>query len=798
MHNHKVEKDVKEVEQPRLSSRPARSLADGRDSPILHGAPESVSAALCHVDKNRAVQAQQAENGVDLKGEVHTSEACSKDVRPIGGAPISCVQHDLNAKKAVDYKSLDVVPPPQQPTVRYHLVGNFGTRNDSNFWADLIEQQRRRHGTNGLRQLWDAFRKDVLKAEQPSAPSWNLVWDAFFQLGFQDRAILTQILRYHILHLDVEDGHSWPRLYIAIMQYIIVFDPQWTRWWHVRLRKRFEPSSHLYLSMLENVLRYDKPEILAALKIVVRGNDKNNAYDTIIQRLIAREDFLSASEWHFFLLRMNNFPTNLKIVEPLRKFLDIHDPSFAASLSLQRSLVRCKMEALELAASTSDELKLSREMINRIQGKTFGIQPAVYNDRLGARWFATKFVPLDIALNGVSALGIETIGPLSLQAIALRERDPSAVYARIQQLDQLGVSIGTSTYSKAIAKLSRAGEAELLQSLLEHDAHPDVFDDLQHVDNLLASYSERREITTYKMLLAVRTCLTGASLEDENFNMQLRLLAEERSVDQLVRLLEIMRIRGIPIHVRSVEVVVEALLRPGNHVHGGAMPIIHNDDGASDEGLSPADVKALSIAIQVLTRITRSNGVVPLTIWHDVLRRLCIGPRADDLEKLCIWLAQWYNTGSKLRRNSSELTLPVSRQEQVMPAQIKTTNAQHPLRMLFTDDVQGDIVDWAHRLRMRSGKGDFTQGVSILRRLEDLGVYINWRHIRHRIEFCLRLSFEQGLAESEVNYAPRAADTETLKSTINGWNAALGVESFSVELMRQKIEAAGGLRGRGK
>ncbi|KKY34359.1 putative pentatricopeptide repeat domain-containing protein [Diaporthe ampelina] len=71
-------------------------------------------------------------------------------------------------------------------------------------------------------------------------------------------------------------------------------------------------------------------------------------------------------------------------------------------------------------------------------------------------------------------MGINGVGPLSLQSIALREGNAQGVLHRIDQLDQLKIQLPDTNYVAAIRYYATVGDNEALQELLHCDIHPDI------------------------------------------------------------------------------------------------------------------------------------------------------------------------------------------------------------------------------------------------------------------------------------------------------------------------------------
>jgi hypothetical protein len=425
-------------------------------------------------------------------------------------------------------------------------------------------------------------------------------------------------------------------------------------------------------------------------------------------------------------------------------------------------------------------------MMNLVHGKAFGIEPKKYSDRLGARWFATNWISLDLAINMVHALGVQEIGPLSLQAIALRETDPSGVVHRIDQLKQLGISLGSSVFSRSVESFARDGEVEYLQDLLKSDQHPDSYEDRQLQENLLSSYARTEDWAQYRLTASIRAIASRSSrVEQYNMIQQANIFRGNRSA--VFKMLEEMRMQRIPVAQKTIHHILRHFLPTRRRGH------------APDR--SQRSLDDLQTAISILTTIMKFGSSVPATSWREIIRRLGMLGRFDDLEKLCLWLAAWYNPNSTLRLQSAKnlsQVLPIH-SPHLAPALIPTSHKFHPLRILFSNSLQRAIVEWgfiheplrqpfqsAFVLDNSSTAGKlaeqrayhYTRGVRLLRQLQNQGVYIDVAQIRRALRNRFAILYNPGKSRIARNELLRQQNVCTRKDMVaqlnNAWGADIG------------------------
>jgi hypothetical protein len=665
------------------------------------------------------------------------------------------------------------------------LVDDPEFSNDFTLWAYLLDFRKRRYGNVGVGIFWAAVRKRglLLPTEGSIAETF---WSTFLQAGFEDKEMLQDICKYADELYD-SSGKHWSKLYMYIIQHIILKEePDTLVLWHERLIERHPPGPAVFSKLVRNIvlMRGD----LGALKLLYKTKfyKTHNTYKTygkIIPILIGREDFHTAMQWHFFLVRRGDYPLNQKVVKPLIDHFAIYDPSKA-----RRLMISLVSTGVPFADSVSDGLEgsetISREMMNLIHGKTFGIEPKKYSDRLGARWFATNWISLDLAINTVHALGVQEIGPLSLQAIALREADPSGVVHRIEQLKQLGISIGSSVFSRAVESFARDREVEYLQGLLKSDQHPDSYEDRWLQEDLLASYARTEDWAQYRLTTAIRVVGSRNSrVEQYNLIQQANLFRGDRPA--VFKMLEEMRVQRIPVSQKTIPRIVWHFLSTRRKGH------------APDPRRKSLD--DLQTAISILTTIMKFGSSVPATSWREIIRRLGMLGRFDDLEKLCLWLAAWYNPDSTLRLQSVENLSPVlsNNSSLLAPAQVPTSHSLHPLRILFSNALQRAIVEWGFKheplrqpfqsiivleesnivdnLAERSAY-HYTRGVKLLRQLQYEGVYVDVAQIRRALRNRFAILYNPGESRVVRNGRLRQQNVSTREDMVVQLNNAWGAD----------------------
>lgn len=677
----------------------------------------------------------------------------------------------------------------QLPTNTRRLVDHPNLKDHTSLWLCLLQFQQRRYGVNGVKTIWEAMTRR--KPQIAVGLEADKLWRAFINMGLEDRSALLMVAEYSDRMLTIT-GKKWPKLYTAILQHFVMGgEKKDVAWWHERLIELHPPSSSHFSRLMSNAIHNNGDA--DTIECLYELNGFRTLYTTIVPALLDRGDFQSALRWHFFLLRHKDLPPSAKVVEPLLHHFAVYDRRTARRIT--QSLVASGVKFdYAVDEHLRDNTKISREMMNLLHGETIKVGPKAYNDRLGARWFATKWISLDVSIGAVHALGVTTIGPLSLQAIAMRELEAPNIQARLRQLTDCGIAVVDCAYSKALMSFARSRDMENLHMLLDSDLHPDSYEDWDLQETLMSSFAKSGDWAKYQMLLAVRTASTGDS-QKEYLNISLRQCALQGEISQLLHTLFIMRNKGIAVTSKTIQVIVQSTLRPRSR---GRHPMSHFQQ----------DVDDLNLVISILLKITTSNCFVPLFTWREIIRRLGKLGRLDDLHRLCLWLAQWYKPNSDLRQKTYDLTMPTFSDKFMVPSQVPTSHPLHPLRVLFPDSLQKAMIEWGFihttgamqstlkdqpvrslsRQDTSNHGAHYTWGIRLLHELHKQGVAINTIQVRRAIYHRLEVLYGPGRSSKARNHILRDNNTETLQMAVDNINQAFGATLFGdVQALRMEM-----------
>lgn len=692
----------------------------------------------------------------------------------------------------IDFESN--IAAPEHPA-RQRLIDQPKHKNDLQLFARLLDHRERRYGIEGIRMFWEAVKKrrillptrDYRESKNVGLPAEKL-WTSFLTLGFYDNKVLEEVCAYADKLLE-KTGRRWPRLYSTIVQHFLVSGKgKEALTWHNRLFERHPPTSTSFVELCHQTV-HNRGD-LKAFKEIYEKNEHRNAYGKIIPTLCWQEDFKSAIDWHFRLISKGDVPIKPQHAQALSRFLAIYDRRNAVRVT--KSLVAAGA-AFDVPTTLKDNVKISREIMNLVHGRTFKIPVKAYNDEYGARWFATSWVPLDLAIHSIHALGIQEIGPLSLQALCLRnepdgsEPRPYVILRRIEQLRSIGISIGNSVFSRAVKIFAQNRMFNYLMGLLKSDQHPHALEDWKYLEHQMASFARIRDWDQYRRILAIRT-IGSRSPSTEAQNVWLRTHVTNRDLPAVLDTLAKMQLNGTIVKTTTVAYILRTIL-------------VTRQQGRKVQTV-PGKPRDLQMVATMLKGIMDAGNLVPAAYWREIVRRFGMMGRQSELHELCLFLASRYGPSDKsylehigVRRASLYR----------VPAQVDPSHPLHPLKILFPVSLQKAIVEWgfiyalkraehaptrnirSKRLGLENDPNlQVTAGINLLKQLRQLGVHIDGKAIKRAIFNRLVMYYSPGRSNRPYNRVARlyAPDLELITRLIDD---AMGRQTFRGDLKLQIV-----------
>jgi hypothetical protein len=624
------------------------------------------------------------------------------------------------------------------------LVEQESHSNDASLWLSLLDYCQRRDGlVKGTAHVWRAFKTRPRTLDIWQADAQRLL-DRFLYFALNDGQILKEVWQYaEVMHRH--SGLQWPRLYATIIpHYIQLQRTEEVISWHKRLSSRQDVTSSQFFEIIKPFLTNDDPTVQVILESLYRVSRHRNLYALILPELHSAGKVLQARRWRDVLLENGE----KAVGGPTRHFL-----RFLRQYYREDNL---RIAEVQLARYGGGKVRFDAEerwtplfeLVNRVHGATFGIKEKSFSDELGARLLATSWIPLDLAIRAIAAIGVKHIGPLSLQSIALRVNSAEAVWQKIQQLEELKVGIGESTYSQAIRHFAEASRQDDLHDLVTSDLHPDMFETPEADPSMLGSVSSPATQKALRILVTGR--LAVSSISTRMAWNQLLLDASPRTDNaRVLQVLDEMQINNMALTPAAVRRFDLELL-----------PQFHR---ALSSPPTTMRVTTLSYYVALYHRIITSRYMPPRSVLWVLLYAIGRRRRLNVFETLARHIMDQFKPASssqttRLLLHTSYDQGRTSQHEESyypIPEDLPFTHVSHPTWLIFNPRLQQNLIRWGFNWALsgpspahtpiypylqgqRSAYYYFANGIRILALLRDAGLDVSPRLVRNHT--CLRLA----------------------------------------------------------
>lgn len=646
------------------------------------------------------------------------------------------------------------------------LVDHPMYSTDFSLWLELIRFRRRQCDIEGTAAIWREIQSRNIQLPLQGINT-DEVWDQFIQFGWDTSSIRQNVIVY-AQRLRSDTGQAWGRLYFKIISDCLE-KPRTAFSMHKRLHQEFPPTSEQLRQLFYRAV--SSTPAFAAFKGLYKDLNIRDMYDTIIPHLCRTKNYTHAIKWHHLMMRVNDHPSSASAAEPLIYHLAIYADTNHA-LTLVKAMVDAGVALPPISTKPKDKAFLSRDIMNRHLGETHGVAPKVISDEFCARLFATTMFSLDTIISGLRFLGVDNIGPLALRELVLREGpSPSICRRRIDQLKNVGISLGDSTFCMLVDSLASRGERQLLEDVVKCDMHTDAFEDEELQEALLMSYrlsGDHRQADRTLAILTARSSLDNKAIV--YWNVLLRSALKRQDKENTYQILEKMQELYIPVSAKTSNYVSTYLL------------------SERQRSRRPTNIEDLPAVIAICQRILRTGGVLPPSAWIEILRRLGMMGHLIEFEKLAIWLADWYSNPTE---RALQLSLFSQGKIDAIPRNLPTNHPRHPLHIIFPAVAQQAIVAWGfqhvgdieQRVTMLRKKGlTWRWGLELLGKLKQRNVTVIWSTVSKACRLRLIALFGKGSSNRKVNRRVRLQNqVYRLEYYANEMERLWGKELFRID-----------------
>jgi len=616
-------------------------------------------------------------------------------------------------------------------------------------WLELINFRRRHYGVQGPHALFqEIFRRGMSLPTRGSVASQ--LWDTLIMVGYQDLEFFPAIISYAV-QVKQTTGEAWPGLYYTILLHAFKTNSTLAYSMHVKLRESFPPSVGDYQRLFKRCVQWKN---ISNFEELYRDLPLPGMYATVIPELCTRQRYRDAVKWHNLLFTSRDFPPAFVDMHPL--FAHLAQKNDGRQLEqIVNDMKEDHGEAESLRISAEEFVRrhnaIGREIINRQLGEIHGVAPKHLSDSFCARLFATMLFSVDTIINGLSMMAVNTIGPLTMREIALRDDcDGIMITRHLARLKDAGATPDNSIYSTLIHTLASRSDHALLRSLTACDLHPEAFEDQDLQERLLAQYCERDDPLQFERTLAAITvhCREAALLKWQ-LNLTLRCYITLRKTEAVISIMQTMRQKNIPMTARSSRHLRVCWL------------------SKRQRSKRAWTTQELTIIINATRETLQSGRYVPIIAWREIMRRLGMAGRLDEFENLALWLVDFYTDPTIQKPLPPQFTLE---RDQRSELRLK----DHPpdsFRTLFTIAAQHAIIAWGFQQEVK-GTRRFTRiqaysagligqrplwtwGLLLLQKLQARGVPIHQSTVARICRHRLNTLFGPGISNRHINRRSR-------------------------------------------
>lgn len=633
------------------------------------------------------------------------------------------------------------------------LVDSPSRKHDFALWEELLRYRKQRYGEKGILAIWHGLTKRVSDVQLPVVGKRaDFLWQSFVDLGYKgDKRdwILSHVMRY-ARELWDKTGSRWGPLYISVVCGLLergmlkeaVFWHKMLRYPHLQhpdqivqvLRVAITAPLFRNAPTTPEVEVIGTPPALRAFLEICQDTDFRCLYGPIITTLLSRGYFVDALVLHDFLTERQDHPECYEVMHPLLQYAETHKNKGKyrklQEYAKHRFGLQTEPTAQQSRSHESDSSPTTNNPENSNPGGDWLRQKKPIKDEFAARLFATNAFTFEMVVGGLRMFGAESIGPQSLRELAIRAHGCQDILRKIDALQRSGISVGDSVFARLVRKLAIEDRGLLLQELLTSDLHPDAFEDAGLQESLLVQHYMARGWPQYNLTLAVLDLHSDEG--PEMFNVHFRKHVVAREFNAAARLVDEMTLRREVLAYSSLDFMIGQLLPPRRK--GVGPPMIgrrRRNEEEDDE---------IGFIFRVLKRVVPVGVFVSSDVWIELLKRVGMSRRWDDLGVFTLWIASHYG--------KSPLPAAFAGRR---PTGSTSEADDHILKDIFNPQMQAAIVAWSFKMRPSTKQAQasithhdpsnnpnhdtpltpWTGGLALLRRLQHKNIQLHEDSIRH-------------------------------------------------------------------
>jgi hypothetical protein len=499
----------------------------------------------------------------------------------------------------------------------------------------------------------------------------DILWSTFLKASVSPtdhdgshNALFEEILEY-ASDLKRRTGTQYRGLYKCVIEPWLLVKPGAVIAVHNHLMNHF--GEELYFDLRDMVdgfypLKRDN-RVWKAFRAIYRSVKQDNLYDHLIPTVLERGGVEAALRFHQLLLTKGDGPSQEIFSLPgVQALFDRDDDTSLPMIHNGRSTKPSSPGTKSLYPT------INRATMSTVVGEVHGIKPKEISDTFVAKMFATKAFPLEMIINGLAFIGVDNIGPLALREMALRTRSNVEFCFRLQDLESARVT-GNSVYSRLLVKVANE-DASLYKTLLASDQHPEAFEDVRTQESLLESFLKQKEWANAHVTLTALS-LHGSFANTRGWNMLLQMYILDRNYAAIEDIVKQMQTSRLALTKRTLSFLHRLIL----HERTRSKAPVQLPSYMSE-------ARPLQFTTNCYIYAARRGVVVNPKLWIENLKRYGMRQQWDELERLVIWLVDFY-----AKRCTKVKAQTGGREVKVNPV----------LDVIFTDQMRMAIIAWGFR-----------------------------------------------------------------------------------------------------
>ncbi|KAF3925922.1 hypothetical protein ABW20_dc0105606 [Dactylellina cionopaga] len=636
----------------------------------------------------------------------------------------------------------------RQFTLGKLLVDTAEVRMFHEYWLQLLRFRARIHGEKGVKDVWTGL--SMRKIELPvKGPLADEMWGYFIKVGLEDEDFLNKLYAYHVKMYFKGGQRRWKPMYAEVVGGLLSKKPLRALRWHYRLID-MNPPKKLVNFFLDNASNLQN---LPTLHKIFSSKKIGPLYATIIPFFCRQELFGPALQWHKMLFRKGDIPGESFPADRILEYYAFHMPM----RDIEETLQEFHKRGIKIMEGTAISLIKARYRTREIMEMFCRAYDAsaISNDCFKDKFWAflltyQRFSDVEVT-EYMTRLGVERIGELTTREFVKRGKTVASFIRGISLLNRQKIEVNREIYDRFLEVKARYHPEEALEESLPIEGL-----EVSRGNALLQGY-----LSTYRWKFFNHVYLNLRRKNPVTWNLFLRRLFMTRQTKPALELMEEMRALSIPIRSSGQRELLRAILLPRRPAHH---PITQDSRAR--------ETKDLHLATNYLRALLINGEKVDPVLWREILKRYGMFRKLKDLERLCLWLVDWYDP-RKAALRQTRIPIKFTDVKQIAslgysdsdsdstrvgwtdpPVSESNRSPQNPLRILFPAAAIRSFVEWGFISMQRSWFLNYRRkrrylnvtakyarcawGIRLARKLQKKGVWVDQRSVARAIRVRLR------------------------------------------------------------